>query len=459
MDSSFNSEDDLDLIKEIDLMSDITNDNNKKNASSKPINTNTISLNTPKTDNKKTSRKKRRSPTKVSLTPKLDLDALLGPSEIHQNNDNNDFLNLSPRSENLFSSPKESTSNSNTALSLLEDRITSYADKAFQKLKEDLVFELKLLFEDNFHIQNIIYTFLMSLLSDIRNQIRFSNESFEFTQFEMDFDLDVSSLNLPKNSKKDNFQIRPIIEQISDIKSTFTQIIKKAQINLNQEIQSRDTELSSNIQNKKAKQQYIEQLNQKDNAMEKKLLELTFSLELYEKYNALMKQKFEDLEINETLNQQKIDTKLTIQQNIDQIQDEITRLNLNQENKRIFMKMKQIVDEKNELQQTINVLHANAKCLFDFSRKALYNIPNFNNSQMNTQLYGFTAPYMPQQDVNERYALKYNSDDQKNNPKKRYIFPTVDDHAEKKSDFLYTQSDYPYMLNTMNYNMKIPNYI
>lgn len=441
MDLSFNSDDDLDLIKEIESLSDITNDTNQKNTTTQPKDTKTENITTqnnpPKTENQKTPRRKRRTPTKRNLTPKFDLDALLGPSEFAQNNDNNDFLDLSPREENLFSSPKASIESSDATLSLLEERVVNYANKAFQKLKEDIIFELKSMFEDNFHFQNIIYTFLMSILSDIRNQIRFIHESVDISQIEMDFDLDIDCLNLQKNSMKSIFAIHPIIEQISELKSSFAQNIKKGQINLNQEIQSRDSEISSNHQSKNSEIQYVDQLYKKDFQMQKKLLELNFSLELYEKYNASLRHKFEDLEITEILNQQKANSTIEILQSLEQLKDEIKSTNLSLENKRLFGKMKQIIDEKNELQQISNALGSTTKYFNDFYHKALYNISNYNNYNINHS-----------QSLSIQYTPSFSSNDQN----ERHF-------TENKSDFLYTQSDLPNTLNTMNYNMKIPNYI
>lgn len=460
MDLSFNSDDELDLIKAIESISDSANNSDQKPNAVKPneikkeeniIQTNNNNL---KSENQKTPRKKRRTPTKRNLTPKLDLDALLGPSESIQNNENNDFLNFSPKNESVFS-PKDSIQTSNSSLSLLESRIESYANEAFQKLKEDITFELKILLEDDFHTQNIIYTFLTSLLSDIRNQIRFTNESNDFSQLELNFNLDINSLNLRSNSMKNNFQIHPIIEQISELKSNLTQNIKKSLLNLNQEIQSRDNELVSNRQNKNAKKYYIEQLNQKDIQLQKKLHELNFTLELYEKYNASFRRKLEDLEISEIINQQKIDSKISIQQNIEQLKDDMERSNINQENKRLLVKMKQIIDEKKDLQQTSIALNSNFKSFNELLRTNLYNISNYNN-HINQTSQNFSIQFTPRPDSSilsstNRSTLYSNE--------QKYNAPNKNNFVDNKSDFIYTQSDLPNMLDTMRYNVKIPNYI
>lgn len=469
MDSSFNSEDDLDLIKEIECINSINsdvdlNDNKSKqtnsNNNTKPsINTQpekiTETIDFSKPISPKTPRKKRRSPKKTNFAPKIDLDALLGPSENIFNDDNNDFLDLSPRKESMISSPKESIEVTNTSFSLTEERIMNHANQAFQKLTEDFLFELKSLFEDDYHLQNIIYTFLMSLLSDIRSEIRFVNESVEFPQIDFNIDLDINSLNIHKSIIKNNFQIHQYIDQISELKSSLSQNIKKSQNNLDHEIQSRDNEVMSTSKINNSKLQYIEQLMKKEHQMQKRLFELNFSLELYEIYNSVVKQKIEDLETAETLKQQKIDSSVLIQQNLERLQDEISHTNINSENKRLLNKVKQIIDEKKEIQQSIDSLCLSAKTFFTFPNNSLYN----NNYSMNYQSRSFSAPFTPRSPIVQSPKSGSPSNYDEGRVFYGQVNQTPDHYVINKSDSPYTQTSFPGMLNPMNYNMNIPNYI
>lgn len=469
MDSSFNSEDDLDLIKEIECINSINsdvdlNDNKSKqtnsNNNTKPsINTQpekiTETIDFSKPISPKTPRKKRRSPKKTNFAPKIDLDALLGPSENIFNDDNNDFLDLSPRKESMISSPKESIEVTNTSFSLTEERIMNHANQAFQKLTEDFLFELKSLFEDDYHLQNIIYTYLMSLLSDIRSEIRFVNESVEFPQIDFNIDLDINSLNIHKSIIKNNFQIHQYIDQISELKSSLSQNIKKSQNNLDHEIQSRDNEVMSTSKISNSKLQYMEQLMKKEHQMQKRLFELNFSLELYEIYNSVVKQKIEDLETAETLKQQKIDSSVLIQQNLEQLQDEISHTNINSENKRLLNKVKQIIDEKKEIQQSIDSLFLSAKTFFTFPNNSSYN----NNYSMNYQSRSFSAPFTPRSPIVQSPKSGSPSNYDEGRIFYGQVNQTPDHYIINKSDSPYTQTSFPGMLNPMNYNMNIPNYI
>lgn len=292
-------------------------------------------------------------------------------------------------------------------------------------------------------------------VSDIRSEIRFVNESVEFPQIDFNIDLDINSLNIHKSIIKNNFQIHQYIDQISELKSSLSQNIKKSQNNLDHEIQSRDNEVMSTSKINNSKLQYMEQLMKKEHQMQKRLFELNFSLELYEIYNSVVKQKIEDLETAETLKQQKIDSSVLIQQNLERLQDEISNTNINSENKRLLNKVKQIIDEKKEIQQSIDSLCLSAKTFFTFPNNSLYN----NNYSMNYQSRSFSAPFTPRSPIVQSPKSGSPSNYDEGRVFYGQVNQTPDHYAINKSDSPYTQTSFPGMLNPMNYNMNIPNYI
>lgn len=126
-----------------------------------------------------------------------------------------DLLNDSGDSWSQPASPSTATS---TSLALVEARINTYANNAFNHLKEDFAFDLRELFESRDQTDQIINSFVEDLSRHLRSEISLTSEQMKLP--EISFDLEIS---LPETNRRVFPSLRPSISEFAARRDTFAQ--------------------------------------------------------------------------------------------------------------------------------------------------------------------------------------------------------------------------------------------
>ncbi|OHS96983.1 hypothetical protein TRFO_36876 [Tritrichomonas foetus] len=362
---------------------------------------------------KSRSRQKRRPSMRIQFDkkPTLDLDALLAGTDFkpespsgEKNIADNNFTDFSKNGTN--SNPKSQTiqspqgkddfignnnfddTNNNFdtnqqgfSAALLESRVSSYLNNSLKALQEDVIFEIKNIFDNSSYTQ-LIDQFLFDLASDLRSEIQFVNSLSNDILYGFPIDFDVT---FPRLRPYSSFPVKGYLNQIEVLKTQFSNEMTKTQNDISEAMNTRDSAVSQNNIALKSLDQKLRHLQNKSCRLELQFSDLQHVQHTLNKQMTSLNEKIEEHESKVTQNEEKMNDLDEIKSCINELLVEMEKSDKDKKNSLIKTKLGILISEQKELREfQFSTANSATKLYGNVAQMNLLN--NSMNSSLNSSM-------------------------------------------------------------------------
>lgn len=281
-----------------------------------------------------------------------------------------------------------------TQSSMLEARVSNYLDVSLSSLKSDVLNEIEFMFTRKNSIPSMIDSFLLSFASDIRNEIHYLR-SFTIIDQPMNISIEID-LPKPKPFSYQPLSTDSFLNQISYLKSQYSQKLADIGKDLSTIIKSRDAEISQILNSNIQFSNKLRQLQNKTDSLDATFNELDYKMQLiYQQNNRLNDQIKEFEAINYDYNMKKNDYE-EIKNSIEELSDIYVKNKKNTSNQTILQKMDDITYESKEISRSLEDASKKVSYFSDSFKKMSYfsdyQLRLINQHNQNTNYLRYSAP-------------------------------------------------------------------
>lgn len=345
----------------------------------------------PNSNNKKSKTKqqnKHRQPSQISAKKRPVID--FSGFDFGAIDENNEKSSIQKSIQDI---PSE-VNDLSTLSSMLEARVSNYLDVSLSSLKSDVLNEIEFMFTRKNSIPSMIDSFLLSFASDIRNEIHYLRS---FTIIDQPINISIE-IDLPKSKP---FSYQPLstdsfLNQISYLKSQYSQKLADIGKDLSTIIKSRDAEISQILNSNIQFSNKLRQLQNKIDSLDATFNELDYKMQLiYQQNNRLNDQIKEFEAINYDYNMKKKDYE-EIKNSIEELSDIYVKNKKNTSNQTILQKMDDITYESKEISRSLEDATKKVSFFSDSFKKMSYfsdyQLRLINQHNQNTNYLRYSAP-------------------------------------------------------------------
>lgn len=278
----------------------------------------------------------------------------------------------------------------NIQSSALESRVSNYLDKSLSSLKSDILNEIDFIFNQRNTIRSLIDTFLLNILSEIRNEINFLR-----TMPIQNQPINISiEIDLPK--KKPIFykelSADSILNQISYLKSQFSQTIPSIKMDISSEIKYRETLISKILNEEKLLSTKLHNLQDKSFSLKSKFNDIEHSIRSISIKNFDLNEKIKDLEEKSYIESIKNDNLNEIKSSLNDLSALVEEINHNSRIKNIIQRMREIKNNIKDISNNSEDASLQITNFYSSWKKTDYQKMVYNQQNRNENVLRFSAP-------------------------------------------------------------------
>lgn len=344
--------------------------------------------------------KKEEPPTNIKPKPK---NQQKHKSQTQNSNKKKPILDLSSfdfgavDNNNEKNSNQESTQNVlpeyeivNAQTTALESRITSYLDKSLSSLKSDILNEIEYIFSRKNSTANIFDSFLLHILSEIKNEIHYL-QSVPIPDQPINVSIEI---DLPKTKPiiYKEFPADSFLNQISYLKSQLSQNLANIKIDISSEIKNRDSLITKIFHEEKLFSTKLRNLQDKSLSLKSTFDDIEHSIRLLSKQSFDLNEKIKDFEEKSYIENMKKNTINEIRDSINELSALAESTNRNSKNKSVLQKMAEMKNEIKDISNIADDTSIQISNFFNSWRKTNFQNRIFIQQNRNDNILRFSAP-------------------------------------------------------------------